>query len=70
MHSLYVGKSPHIYLVEVLINKTGTVLSTSRTVHPGRYSAAKGENQTETEDEEQAYRSNNAAKLPGSFVLA
>jgi len=50
-------KLPHVYLVEMLTDKTGAVLSTSRTVHSGRYPVAKGENETETEDEEQAYKS-------------
>jgi hypothetical protein len=51
-------KSPHVYLVKMLTDKIGAVLSTSRTVHLGRYPAAKGENETKTEDEGQAYRSN------------
>jgi hypothetical protein len=59
MQYLYVGNC-HVYLVETLTDKIGAVLSTSRTVHPGRYPEAKGENETETEDEERAYRSNNA----------
>ena len=44
-------KSPHVYLVEMPTDKTGAVLSTSRTVYPGSYPAAKGENETETENE-------------------
>lgn len=52
-------KSLHVYLVKMLTDKIGAVLSTSRTIHARRYSAAKGENKTETEDKEQTYRSNN-----------
>ena len=66
-------KSPHAYLVKMLTDKIGAVLSTSRAVHPRRYPAAKGENKTETEDEEQPYRSNNAEmtyeRLWGSLYM-
>jgi hypothetical protein len=45
-------KSLHVYLVKMLTDKIGAVLSTSKTVHPRRYSAAKGESKIKMEDKE------------------